>query len=173
MSKETKAAPAETAQQTAPAAEQEQIHEGPQGAAPAPEEAQEAGPEEAPEGTQEENQEGTQGAEPAAKEQTAPLAARLKAAQDRAADALNELCRLMRYEVGRPVIFPLQALQLFKFTDEPAALFQPAEIQLEREPFQPQPIAGVVPHEVKAPQQISTDPSLAKKAHNIQAPGLK
>ena len=175
MSKETKAAPAETAQQTAPAAaEQQQIHEGPQGAAPAPEEAQEAGPEEATEGTQEENQEGTQGAEPAAKEQTAPLAARLKAAQDRAADALNELCSLMRNEVGRPILFPVQALQVFKFVDDPAAPFQPAQIELEREPFQPQPIAGVVPHEVKGPQQISTDHSLrTRKAINIQAPGAK
>ena len=174
MSKETKAAPAETAQQTAPAAEQEQIHEGPQGAAPAPEEAQEAGPEEAPEGTQEENQEGTQGAEPAAKEQTAPLAARLKAAQDRAADALNELCRLMRYEVGRPVIFPLQAVQLFKFTDEPAAPFQPAEIQLEREPFQPDPSVKTYTPEVKAPLQVYTDPGQRTKgAQNIQAPGAK
>ena len=168
MSKETKAAPAETAQQTAPAAEQEQIQQAAQ------------------EGAQEETQEGAQeaapGAEPAAKKKQAPLAAkkkqaplaaRLQAAQERAADALNELCRLMRNEVGRPILFPVQALQVFKFVDDPAAPFQPAQIELEREPFQPQPIAGVVPHEVKAPQQISTDPSLAKKAHNIQAPGLK
>ena len=171
MSKETKAAPAEVAQQTAPAAaEQQQIHEGPQGAAPAPEEAQEAGPEEAPEG----NQEGAQGAEPAAKEQNAPLAARLKAAQDRAADALNELCRLMRYEVGRPVIFPLQALQLFKFTDDRDALFQPAEIQLEREPFLPEPGGKTITPEVKAPLQVYTDPGQRTKgAKNIQAPGAK
>ena len=159
MSKETKAAPAETAQQTAPAAEQEQIQEG----------AQEGAQEE----TQEETQEAAPGAEPAAKKKQAPLAARLQAAQERAADALNELCSLMRNEVGRPVIFPIQVLQVFQFTEDPAAPFQPAQIELEREPFQPQPIAGVVPHEVKPPQQISTDPSLAKKAHNIQAPGLK
>lgn len=155
MSKETKAAPAETAQQTAPAAEQEQIQQAAQ------------------EETQEETQEAAPGAEPAAKKKQAPLAARLQAAQERAADALNELCSLMRNEVGRPILFPVQALQVFKFVDDPAAPFQPAQIELEREPFQPQPIAGVVPHEVKAPQQISTDPSLAKKAHNIQAPGLK
>lgn len=159
MSKETKAAPAETAQQTAPAAEQEQI--------------QQAAQEGAQEETQEETQEAAPGAEPAAKKKQAPLAARLQAAQERAADALNELCSLMRNEVGRPILFPVQALQVFKFVDDPAAPFQPAQIELEREPFQPQPIAGVVPHEVKAPQQISTDPSLAKKAHNIQAPGLK
>lgn len=159
MSKETKAAPAETAQQTAPAAEQEQI--------------QQAAQEGAQEGAQEETQEAAPGAEPAAKKKQAPLAARLQAAQERAADALNELCRLMRNEVGRPILFPVQALQVFKFVDDPAAPFQPAQIELEREPFQPQPIAGVIPHEVKAPQQISTDPSLAKKAHNIQAPGLK
>lgn len=175
MSKETKAAPAEVAQQTAQAAaEQEQIHEGHQGAAPAPEEAQEAGPEEAPEGTQEENQEGTQGAEPAAKKKQAPLAARLQAAQERAADALNELCSLMRNEVGRPVIFPVQALQLFKFTDEPAAPFQPAEIQLEREPFQPEPSVKTYTPEVKAPLQVYTDPGQRTKgAQNIQAPGEK
>lgn len=155
MSKETKAAPAETAQQTAPAAEQEQIQQAAQ------------------EGAQEKTQEAAPGAEPAAKKKQAPLAARLQAAQERAADALNELCSLMRNEVGRPILFPVQALQVFKFVDDPAAPFQPAQIELEREPFQPQPIAGVVPHEVKAPQQISTDPSLGKKAHNIQAPGLK
>ena len=163
MSKETKAAPAETAQQTAPAAEQEQIQQA----------AQEGAQEETQEGAQEGAQEAAPGAEPAAKKKQAPLAARLQAAQERAADALNELCSLMRNEVGRPILFPVQVLQVFKFVDDPAAPFQPAQIELEREPFQPQPIAGVVPHEVKPPQQISTDPSLAKKAHNIQAPGLK
>ena len=156
MSKETKAAPAETAQQTAPAAEQEQIQQAAQ------------------EGAQEETQEAAPGAEPAAKKKQAPLAARLQAAQERAADALNELCSLMRNEVGRPILFPVQVLQVFKFVDDPAAPFQPAQIELEREPFQPQPIAGVVPHEVKGPQQISTDHSLrTRKAINIQAPGAK
>ena len=160
MSKETKAAPAETAQQTAPAAEQEQI--------------QQAAQEGAQEETQEETQEAAPGAEPAAKKKQAPLAARLQAAQERAADALNELCSLMRNEVGRPILFPVQVLQVFKFVEDPAAPFQPAQIELEREPFQPQPIAGVVPHEVKGPQQISTDHSLrTRKALNIQAPGAK
>lgn len=160
MSKETKAAPAETAQQTAPAAEQEQI--------------QQAAQEETQEGAQEGAQEAAPGAEPAAKKKQAPLAARLQAAQERAADALNELCSLMRNEVGRPVIFPIQVLQVFKFVDDPAAPFQPAQIELEREPFQPQPIAGVVSHEVKAPLQVYTDPGQrTKAAHNIQAPGAK
>ena len=164
MSKETKAAPAETAQQTAPAAEQEQIQQA----------AQEGAQEETQEGAQEGAQEAAPGAEPAAKKKQAPLAARLQAAQERAADALNELCSLMRNEVGRPILFPVQVLQVFKFVDDPAAPFQPAQIELEREPFQPQPIAGVVPHEVKGPQQISTDHSLrTRKALNIQAPGAK
>lgn len=164
MSKETKAAPAETAQQTAPAAEQEQIQQA----------AQEGAQEETQEETQEGAQEAAPGAEPAAKKKQAPLAARLQAAQERAADALNELCSLMRNEVGRPILFPVQVLQVFKFVDDPAAPFQPAQIELEREPFQPQPIAGVVPHEVKGPQQISTDHSLrTRKALNIQAPGAK
>ena len=164
MSKETKAAPAETAQQTAPAAEQEQIQQA----------AQEGAQEETQEGVQEGAQEAAPGAEPATKKKQAPLAARLQAAQERAADALNELCSLMRNEVGRPILFPVQVLQVFKFVDDPAAPFQPAQIELEREPFQPQPIAGVVPHEVKGPQQISTDHSLrTRKAINIQAPGAK
>ena len=156
MSKETQAAPAEKAQQAAPEAEQEQIQEGTQGAAP--EGSQDGAPE---------------GAGPAAKEQ-APLAARLQAAQERAAAALNELCSLMRNEVGRPVIFPVQALQLFKFTDEPAAPFQPETIQLEREPFLPEPGGKPVPRELIGPKQISTDHSLrTRKAQNIQAPGIK
>lgn len=164
MSKETKAAPAETAQQTAPAAEQEQIQQA----------AQEGAQEETQEGAQEGAQEAAPGAEPAAKKKQATLAARLQAAQERAADALNELCSLMRNEVGRPILFPVQVLQVFKFVDDPAAPFQPAQIELEREPFLPQPIAGVVPHEVKGPQQISTDHSLrTRKALNIQAPGAK
>lgn len=164
MSKETKAAPAETAQQTAPAAEQEQIQQA----------AQEGAQEETQEGAQEGAQEAAPGAEPAAKKKQAPLAARLQAAQERAADALNELCSLMRNEVGRPVIFPIQVLQVFKFVDDPAAPFQPAQIELEREPFQPQPIAGVVSHEVKAPLQVYTDPGQRTKgAQNIQAPGAK
>lgn len=176
MSKETKAAPAETAQQTAPAAEQEQIQQAAQEGAQegAQEETQEETQEGAQEGAREETQEAAPGAEPAAKKKQAPLAARLQAAQERAADALNELCSLMRNEVGRPVIFPVQALQLFKFTDEPAAPFQPETIQLEREPFLPEPGGKPVPRELIGPKQISTDHSLrTRKAINIQAPGAK
>ena len=111
-------------------------------------------------------------AAPAAKEQ-APLEARLQAAQERAATALNELCSLMRNEVGRPVILPVQVLQLFTFGEEPAP-FQPAQIVLKREPFQP--IYGARQEDgiPAAPHQVSTDHSLhTRKVLNIQAPDAK
>ncbi len=143
MSKETKAAPAETAQQTAPAAEQEQIQEA----------AKETLTQE---GTQEETQEQAQET--------------LQEALKGAAAGLNKVCAILR-EQGAPVIFPAQILSLFKFGDsDEAGPFQPQAIESrEREAFQVQAVRPEQPNrKAEKPKQLSIDPSLhANKVINV------